>query len=703
MHQHTNHLINETSPYLLQHAHNPVQWYPWGEEALKRAKEEDKPILVSIGYAACHWCHVMERESFEDESTAELMNEHFINIKIDREERPDLDHIYMDAVQAMSGSGGWPLNVFLTPDTRPFYGGTYFPPVRAFNRASWKEVLAGVANGFYKKREEIESQANNLTTHLLNANSFGLQNPAQGDAVFTTGNTDQIAENCLTNADTVWGGFGRAPKFPQSFTIRYLLRYYHVKKTGSGNQFKELAEPGLQQALLSLDKMIEGGIYDQLGGGFARYSTDAEWLAPHFEKMLYDNALLVDVLAEAYQLTGKKRYAEVISETIGFVKRELMAPGFGFYAALDADSEGEEGKFYVWQKEEVEQLLAEEAPAFCGYYDISEKGNWNEPGHTGSKNILRVLSSWEEIATQFSLTPDELKQRITRGKNILLEARSHRVRPALDDKIILGWNALMNKACSKAFAATGDEQYRELAVANMKFLLEKFTCEDGGYYHTWTWKNEQAKYPAFLDDYSFLADALLHLQEITGDATWLEEAAKIVDHLSEQFSEEETGYFFFTGKDQTDVIIRKKEVYDGAVASGNAVMASVLHHLGILLDRADWRERSDRMVNSLGQAIVRHPTSFGYWASQVLERATGTAELAIVGTGRSEIYHRLLRAFTPHAVMMGFDGGASAYPLLNGKSAGGPVKVFVCRDFACQQPVSTYDEAISLINKSVTV
>ncbi|MBO9658297.1 MAG: thioredoxin domain-containing protein [Chitinophagaceae bacterium] len=704
MHDHTNHLINETSPYLLQHAHNPVNWYPWGEEALKKAKEEDKPILVSIGYAACHWCHVMERESFEDGSTAQLMNEHFINIKIDREERPDLDHIYMDAVQAMTGSGGWPLNVFLTPDTRPFYGGTYYPPVRAFNRASWKEVLMGVANGFYEKRHEIESQANNLTTHLVNANSFGIQDPAQKDSVFTAGNTDQIAENCLKNADTVWGGFGRAPKFPQSFTIRYLLRYYQVKKNQAGNQLQEIAEPGLQQALLSLDRMIEGGIYDQLGGGFARYSTDAEWLAPHFEKMLYDNALLVDVLAEAYQLTGKQRYAEVIHETIGFIRRELMNPASAFYAALDADSEGEEGKFYVWQKKEIDGLLGDDAGAFCRYYDVSEKGNWHEPGHApapdlsqgGHRNILRILSSWEEIATQSGITTGELKELIGRGKNILLKERDLRIRPALDDKIILGWNALMNKACSKAFAATGEEEYRKLAIDNMRFLLSRFADQHGGFFHTW--KNDQAKYPAFLDDYAFLADALLHLQEITGDTSWLNEAVKIIEHVSRFFTEEETGYFFYTGKDQTDVIIRKKEVYDGAVASGNAVMASLLHRMGILLDRREWRERSDRMVNSLGQAIVRHPTSFGYWAAQVLERATGTAELAIVGTGRSEIYHQLLRAFTPHAVMMGFDGGNSVYPLLDGKTANGPVEVFVCKDFVCQRPVSTFADAMSLIN-----
>ena len=326
---HSNRLINETSPYLLQHAHNPVNWYPWGEEALQKAKEEDKPILVSIGYAACHWCHVMERESFEDETTAAIMNRDFINIKIDREERPDLDHIYMDAVQAMTGSGGWPLNVFLTPDARPFYGGTYFPPVRAYNRASWQETLLGVTQAFRERRNEIEAQASNLTEHLVNAGSFGLQK-VHGQEIFDQVKIRETAEQMMKQADREWGGFGRAPKFPQTFSILYLLRYHYLSGDG----------PALDQALLSLDKMIEGGIYDQLGGGFARYSTDTEWLAPHFEKMLYDNALLLMVLSEAFQLTGRLRYKEVIEETLDFIQREMMEEQGVFYAALDADSEG---------------------------------------------------------------------------------------------------------------------------------------------------------------------------------------------------------------------------------------------------------------------------------------------------------------------------------------------------------------------------
>ena len=364
MHKFTNKLINETSPYLLQHAHNPVDWHPWNNEALDLAKRENKPILVSIGYSACHWCHVMERESFEDETTARLMNDRFINIKIDREERPDLDHIYMDAVQAMTGSGGWPLNVFLTPEGKPFYGGTYFPPRKAFNRPSWQEVLTGVHEAFTQKRGEIDSQAENLTEHLVQANSFGMSS-GQSD-LFTTEKTKEAFDNIMKNADKEWGGFGRAPKFPQSFVIQYLLRFSYV------NENKE----ALQQSLLSIEKMIDGGIYDQVGGGFARYSTDKEWLVPHFEKMLYDNALLISVLSEAYQLTKKERYRDIIGETIDFIQRELKHPQGGFYAALDADSEGEEGRFYICNYYEVAEILGDDGALFCEFFDITSAGNW---------------------------------------------------------------------------------------------------------------------------------------------------------------------------------------------------------------------------------------------------------------------------------------------------------------------------------------
>ncbi|MDE3252169.1 MAG: thioredoxin domain-containing protein, partial [Bacteroidota bacterium] len=392
----SNHLIQETSPYLLQHAHNPVDWYPWGEEALEKALTENKPILVSIGYAACHWCHVMERESFEDPETAAMMNQWFVNIKIDREERPDLDHIYMDAVQAMTGSGGWPLNVFLTPDRKPFYGGTYFPPVRAYNRASWKETLAGVHQGFRDKYAEIQSQAENLTAHLQSSNAFGISKPGEETGIFEPSQLAAISLRLLENADTRWGGFGNAPKFPQTFSIQFLLRHYHF----TGDQ------QALDQALLSLDRMIYGGIYDQLGGGFARYSTDKEWLAPHFEKMLYDNALLVSVLAEAYQLTRKPVYARIMEQTLTFVEREMISAEMGFYSALDADSEGVEGKFYTWEYREIVDLLGAEAELFCAYYQVTEKGNWE---HT---NILWINTDPEDQARKLGIPADQLERRL---------------------------------------------------------------------------------------------------------------------------------------------------------------------------------------------------------------------------------------------------------------------------------------------------
>ena len=682
MPEYSNQLINESSPYLLQHAHNPVDWYPWGTAALERAKQEDKPILVSIGYAACHWCHVMERESFEDPETAALMNELFINIKIDREERPDLDHIYMDAVQAMTGSGGWPLNVFLTPEAKPFYGGTYFPPRRAYNRPSWQETLQRVAQAFREKRNEINAQAENLTEHLQNANAFGLQKNT-GEEFFSRDRTREIRDNLLKQADREWGGFGRAPKFPQTGAIRYLLQYHFL--TGDA--------ASLEQAQRSLDKMIEGGIYDQAGGGFARYSTDTEWLVPHFEKMLYDNALLVSVLSEAYQLTQKESYREVIQETMGFIEREMLDESGGFYAALDADSEGVEGKFYVWTRTEVEALLGADAEVFSEYYDITEKGNWE------GVSILRVREPLEAFAARKQLDQQELKNVLQRGCEQLLAQRAQRVRPQLDDKIILGWNALLNTAASKAYAATGQESYRALAIRNMEFLLSHFREAAGrGLHHTW--KKGVAKYPAFLEDYAFLIEALLALQEITADTRWLEEARAFTAYVQEQFAEQETGYFFYTPAGQQDVIVRKKEVYDGAVPSGNAVMAANLHRLGILLDRSDWQEQSLRLTAALGQAITRYPTSFGYWACLLQEQVEGTQEIAILGPDYAAFLKEVNRQYIPHRVLMAAPEPQEAYPLLAGKTVVRSTSIQLCRNYTCQRPVFSAEELMLLINSS---
>ncbi|MEO5946964.1 MAG: thioredoxin domain-containing protein [Chitinophagaceae bacterium] len=677
----TNKLIEETSPYLLQHAHNPVNWYPWGEEALQKAKDENRPILVSIGYSACHWCHVMERESFEDEATAKLMNENFINIKIDREERPDLDHIYMDAVQAMTGSGGWPLNVFLTPNAKPFYGGTYFPPQRAYNRPSWQETLLSVSQAFKDRRHEIDAQSENLTEHLLKASSFGFQ---KEDNAFTKEKCNEAFQNIMKNADKEWGGFGKAPKFPQTFSIQFLLRYYQVTQDIEA----------LTQALHSLDKMIEGGIYDQIGGGFARYATDTEWLAPHFEKMLYDNALLVSVLSEAFQLTKKERYKDVIEETMEFIQRELLhEKQNGFYAALDADSEGVEGKFYVWSFEEVKKALGEYDDLYCAYYDVSESGNWE---HT---NILRVKKPIKEFAEEKKIAVDKLKKILAAGNTKLLQERSKRIRPLLDDKIILGWNALMNIACCKAYSATGKEEYRQLAIDNMNFLLLNLKDKDADAYHH-TFKGGKAKFPAFLDDYSFLIEALICLQEITADKQWIEKAKTLTEYVIQHFTEEETGFFFYTPAGQKDIIVRKKEVYDGAVPSGNSVMAYNLLKLGLLFDKKEWSEQCRKMASSLSNAISKYPVSFGNWASLLLEITEGTQEIAIAGAETAAILKEVLAEYIPHRVIMATEKKESGYPLLTNKQVLVKTSIFLCRNYTCLKPVFSVKELMLLINKA---
>ncbi|MGB8192226.1 MAG: thioredoxin domain-containing protein [Chitinophagaceae bacterium] len=681
-----NRLVQETSPYLLQHAHNPVDWYPWGDEALERSRKEDKPILVSIGYAACHWCHVMERESFEDESTARLMNEHFINIKIDREERPDLDHIYMDAVQAITGSGGWPLNVFLLPNGKPFYGGTYFPPVRAFNRASWQEVLTGVANAYKERRQELTEQAEGLTNHLVQSNAFGTDASDGGD-VFTDENLEEIFANIMKQADKKEGGFGRAPKFPQTFSIQYLLRHYHYTKN----------EEALQQALLSLDKMIDGGIYDQLGGGFARYSTDEMWLAPHFEKMLYDNALLVTTLSEAYQLTGHERYRRAIRETLRFVERELLSPEGGFYSALDADSEGEEGKYYVWTPDEIEEVLGEDGELFCAYYDVTENGNWHEQGHEGpARNILRVLQPADEFAKTNNLDGDQFNDKLEQLRDKLLLHRSKRIRPLLDDKILLNWNALMNSAYSKAYMATGDEHYREVAIRNMDFLLKSFRDADTyGWHHTY--KNGRSKTPAFLDDLAYLVQAQIQLQEITGDAELLSEAKKLTEYVIENFSEESTPFFYYTHAGQKDVIVRKREVYDGATPSGNAVMGHNQLYLSIVYDNAAWKKRGGELVGSLGGVIIKYPTSFGVWASLLQAFTKGVQEIVVTGEKIVGWRKQILGIFIPYKIFQSIEKADNRFPLLEGKPVDAQPLVFLCKNYACHSPENDLSAFIRLL------
>lgn len=680
-----NRLAQETSPYLLQHAHNPVDWFPWGEEALEKARRENKPILVSIGYAACHWCHVMERESFENEATATLMNDYFINIKIDREERPDLDHIYMDAVQAMTGAGGWPLNVFLLPDARPFYGGTYFPPKAMYNRASWTDVLRSIHQAYTDKRDELEVQAAQLTEHMTKSNEFGMSDRLQIDIprheLFTQDQCQTIFQNIMTQADKTWGGFGKAPKFPGTFNILYLLRYGHLFK----------APEATAQARLSLDKMIQGGIYDQLAGGFARYSTDEKWLAPHFEKMLYDNALLVDTLSEAYQLTGDETYADAIRHTLDFIRTDMRAPEGGWYAALDADSEGVEGKFYTWSREEIEAILIEKANIFCDFYDVQEEGNWEET------NILWMPETLDAFALKNQLDKTVLAQVLGECRAELLAERKKRVHPGLDDKILLGWNALLIHAHCKAYAALGNAGYLEEAKENAAFCWSQLKVpeQEAAFYHTY--KAGKAKYPAFLDDYAWLIRAMIALQEATGALEYLEKARILTEHVSKVFSDEQDLFFYYTADDQKDVIVRKKEIYDGAVPSGNSIMAGNLWYLGLAYDHAAWSDRAVKMTAQLSQTVVRYPTSFGIWCNFVLQLVNGTREIAVVGTEFRERMKEAGAVYIPFKVLLGADSDVEGYPLLTNRAQKGSTLIYVCENYHCVKPVKHIEEIIKLI------
>ncbi|HEY4967047.1 MAG TPA: thioredoxin domain-containing protein [Puia sp.] len=675
-----NRLANESSPYLLQHAHNPVDWYAWGDEAIQKARQEDKPILVSIGYSACHWCHVMERESFEDPETAALMNGEFVNIKIDREERPDLDQIYMDAVQAIAGNGGWPLNVFLTPEGKPFFGGTYFPPVNLQNRPSWKSILQNIATAFREKRKEIDEQAEHLTNHIAGT-AFG-NKIGDGAEPFSQKDVHSAFVQLMKTADIREGGFGGAPKFPQTFSIRFLFQcHFYTGETEA-----------LEQACLSLDKMIYGGIFDQLGGGFARYSTDAEWLAPHFEKMLYDNALLISALSDAYAATRRPNYAKAIRETIEFAVRELLSPEGGFYSALDADSEGEEGKYYIWQKKEISEILGDETEAFCLRYDVSARGNWE------GKNILRILHP-EQVM------PADKEQK---WKKKLMGVRDQRTRPLLDDKILCGWNALMISSLCRAFASLGEESYRLLAIKGMRFLEENM--RGSGIFHFYHSYKESvvresggegsAGIPAFLDDYAYIIDALIQLQEVTGDPSYLLRARELTEQVIAHFSEADSGYFYFTHQDQDDVIVRKREVLDSAQPSGNSIMAANLLYLGTVFDNQEWKQRAIRNVGGLKEMIIRYPGSFGIWATLLNACTYQQYEIVLAGEPSEEKLLEFLAEVIPNRVFQQNSVSQTEFPLLRNKPVQGPSLFFLCRDYTCQQPVREVAELVSLLKNS---
>jgi uncharacterized protein YyaL (SSP411 family) len=659
----TNDLSKETSPYLLQHAHNPVQWKPWSETLFSTATAADKPILLSIGYAACHWCHVMERESFEDEAVADYMNTHFINIKVDREERPDIDHIYMDALQAMTGSGGWPLNIFLLPNGQPFYGGTYFPPNAMQNRASWMDVLKGVHAAFDSNREKLVEQATHLTAHLLQSNIKAQQGQAS-EVIATTEEFQMIAQRILQNADTQWGGFGAAPKFPQTFSIQVLFRnYFQNKDQGS-----------IVHAIRSIDKMIQGGIYDHVGGGFSRYSVDAMWQAPHFEKMLYDNALILGTLAEAYQITKKPIYQDVIHATFTFLQRELFNGSGGYYAALDADSEGVEGKFYIWSYDELKAIITPEIfDAFIAYYQVTPNGNWEHTNILWTQNELE--KEWDPA------WQNELKK--------LFDARAVRVRPALDHKVILGWNAMLIVGFCKMNAATGNHLYKKAAIECMDWLESNLYHADENYfYHSIA--NGIPKAQAFLDDYANLIQAYIQLQEMTGDTSYLFKAKKWMDYVLIHFIDEDGLYFYYTASYQKDVIIRKKESYDGAQPSGNALICSSLFYLGQVFDLTEWRKQAEKMIHSIRPSLLQYPSSFGFWAQSFYQMSTGMIELVGVGPSVYESLPALNAAFVPNSIRLMSQVQEDSIPLLKGKQ-GIDNQYFICKNNSCSAPMTSVE------------
>jgi uncharacterized protein YyaL (SSP411 family) len=681
-----NRLQYETSPYLLQHAHNPVDWYPWGEEAFERAKAEHKPVLVSIGYAACHWCHVMEHESFENPAVADFMNAHFICIKVDREEHPDVDHLYMDALQAMTGAGGWPLNMFVTPDKKPFYGGTYFPPEDRYGRSSWSNVLGALHRAWHEKPEEIKLQSEQMVQHLQQASQVSVTAPDAG--AIDQGAAAVVAKNLLQQADKEEGGFGAAPKFPATGAIQYLLDYFHYHK----EQQQADAEDALQQALLSLDKMIGGGIYDQVGGGFARYATDNAWLVPHFEKMLYDNALLITVLSNAYRITAKKRYREVIEATIAFCKKELgfEATG-GFYCALDADSEGVEGKFYTWTWAQWQELMGDAHPALADYFGVVPEGNWEET------NILNEAVPESVILERYNLGRETWEKLLRDARQKLLLRRAGRVRPATDDKLLLSWNALMNIALVDAGIALSWPAYIEDAAQHMDWMLATFDNGEGSLNHVA--KNGIARIPGKLDDYAYLIKALCHLASVTGTEAYIVRAQALMQYCNTYFLHENGCFYYYSSIQQNDIPVRKVELYDGATPAANTVMMENLWLLGNLLEESGWMEQAEAMMHVMKQTVLRYPTSFAVWAVFLQRYQAGLKQLYIAGEAAHTALEAWQQHYYPEVTVMVLDKPESLLVSAQQKYRQGKTSYYLCAQFQCQAPVSTLEELMSLLRK----
>ena len=667
--KYTNYLINESSPYLLAHAHNPVNWYPWSKEALDKAKRQDKPIFLSIGYAACHWCHVMEEESFADGEVAGILNENYVAIKVDREQRPDLDQIYMSATMAMTGSGGWPMSVFLTADLRPFFAGTYFPPDDRNDRPGFKYILTELAKGYKNERIHIEEMAARIVEALKSGSLSSAETIPLGKK-----NIDFAVRALMNDHDPVLGGFGHAPKFPHPVELSFMLRQYASTSDGVL----------LAAAEKTLQVMARGGINDQLGGGFHRYSTDARWLVPHFEKMLYDNALLASTYGDAYLITGKEMYRQVASKTLDFILREMTGPTDAFYSSLDADSEGEEGKFYVWKKEEIDSVLGDKAPLFCQYYNIAADGNFE-----GKTNILNLDSASEQYRERTGLAPEEFSKIIEKSKRVLFDIRARRVRPATDDKIITSWNGLAISALARGYQITADERYRAAALKAVQFIRSNL-YHDNSLIHSCRQKINSPG--AFLEDYAYLISALCDLYEITYDFNLIEFSSELATTAVPLFTDQ-AGNFYLSPENQAEYFIRPKDIADGALPAPGSIMIQALLRLAEITGNDKLRAQAENGLTALSKGITAMPQAMISAIAALDYFLSDRIEIVVVGRdGREDFMREIYRRYIPHRVLIVSDRGDEHIPLLEGRKSGGLATAYICRNFACRKPVTTLEE-----------
>jgi uncharacterized protein len=669
-----NKLISESSPYLLQHAYNPVNWQAWSNDVFKEAKRLNKLVIISVGYSACHWCHVMEHESFEDEQVAELMNKHFICVKVDREERPDVDNLYMTAVQLMTGHGGWPLNCITLPDGRPVYGGTYF------NKKQWMNVLRNVAEVYQTEPDKVSDYAANLTSGIKQAELVATKAYPEKPEL------DEALRKCIQNwkqrFDEEHGGNKKVPKFPMPNNVLFLMRYAHLYQDDSV----------MKHTHLTLYKMANGGIYDQLHGGFARYSTDGLWKLPHFEKMLYDNAQLISLYSEAYRLSKNRLYYSVITETVDFVLKEWKSPEGGYYSAYDADSEGEEGKYYVWSKEELQEVLRDDFNLFSEYFQVNEVGYWED----GNYILMRTELS-AELSAKFQISISELEERMANSKRLLKQRAALRVKPGLDDKIITSWNALMIKAQADAYLATGIAEYCDEAIAASEFLLKHQKKQNGELYRIF--KKDQSKIEGFLDDYAFFIDALMAVYSISGNQKYLHEAFALTEIVIERFSHAETDLFYYTNSNYNELLTRQSETSDNVIPSSNSQMALNLLYLSKHYHKPHWQQRAVNLLHMFSAELSEYGSGYSNWGILALHLAKPFYELVIVGKDVKDFFSALGKHYFTNAILVQSESN-SDLPLLKGRFTEDAVKAFVCKNNTCGLPVKEVNEVLKLIETS---